>query len=293
MIMQLLGKSLESILHIIPGKKMSVKSACMLAFHMLSVIEFVHNHHFIHRDIKPDNFAMGINQDKGTLFILDFGLAKFFRNPLNLVQNPLVVRRKLTGTARYASIHALMGMEQSRRDDLESIAYVILYLINGQLPWQGFVLKNKEDKYAKILEKKKAITDEELCKNLPKQIELFVSYVKNLEYEENPDYDYMRGMFEDCIKRMNEQFDNIYDWDLIGTNISSSQNNNILSMRKEGSAVNGQNNYTNKAKPTESASVMNNKTIVNNFVLNNTNTFILSKCENMTKGKESNYISSL
>lgn len=291
--MQLLGKSLEAILHIIPGKKMSIKSACMLAFHMLTIIEFIHSHHFIHRDIKPDNFAMGINQDRDTLFILDFGLAKLFRNPLNLVQNPLGVKKKLTGTARYASIHALMGMEQSRRDDLESIAYVILYLINGQLPWQGFVLKNKEDKYAKILEKKKKITNEELCKNLPKQIKLFVSYVKDLEYEEDPDYNYLRGLFEDCIKRMKEQFDNVYDWDSIGTNISNNQSVNIVPMKKEGSAVNGQNNFTSKAKPIEHASVTNNKTIVNNYVLNNTNTFILSKCENMAKGKESNYMSSL
>ena len=103
----------------------------------------------------------------------------------------------------------------------------------------------------------------------------------------------MKLIFANLLTQNGFKNDNIYDWDLIGTNISSSQNNNILSMRKEGSAVNGQNNYTNKAKPTESASVMNNKTIVNNFVLNNTNTFILSKCENMTKGKESNYISSL
>ena len=288
--MELLGKSLESIMHSLPSKKMSLKSVCMIAYQMLNLIEYVHNKSFIHRDIKPDNFAVGIDEREqlnSVIYLIDFGLAKLYRNPETLVQNPMIIRKKLTGTARYASIHALMGMEQSRRDDLESIGYVIIYLLCGVLPWQGFVLKNKEDKYAKILEKKKTITSKELCKNLPKHIEIFIDYVKKLQYEEEPDYCYLKGLFEDCLKEANERFDNIYDW-----NATASINSNILlsngnkdTSRREGS---GHNNNTIRARATESLSFANNRTIVNNFVMNNSNTYIVNKCESLIKPRESN-----
>lgn len=294
MVMELLGKSLESIMHSLPSKKMSLKSVCMISYQMLNIIEYVHNKSFIHRDIKPDNFAVGIDEKEkltSDLYLIDFGLAKLYRNPQTLVQNPMIVRKKLTGTARYASIHALMGMEQSRRDDLESIGYVIIYLLCGMLPWQGFVLKNKDDKYAKILEKKKTISTEELCKNLPKHIELFIDYVKKLQFEEDPDYNYLKGLFEDCLKEMNERFDNIYDW-----NLSINGNNTLLSSgikeisKREGS---GHNNNTIKARATESLSFANNRTIVNNFVMNNSNTYIVNKCDSLIKPRESNCVPSL
>ena len=257
--MQLLGKL---ILHSLPSKKMSIKSVCMLSYQAISIIEHVHSRYFIHRDIKPDNFAVG-KELSSLLYLIDFGLAKMFIDPETKKQIPMTARKKLTGTARYASVHALMGMEQSRRDDLESFAYVIVYLLSGTLPWQGIITKNKEEKYAMILDRKKNITSEELCKNLPKYIELYVGYVKNLQYEEDPDYDYLKGLFEECIRGMNETYDNIYDWSTI------SNFRTVLSNT-------GKENFTLRARATSSLSFGNNKTIVNNFVVNNSHTYVVN-----------------
>ena len=136
----------------------------MLSYQAISIIEHVHSRYFIHRDIKPDNFAVG-KELSSLLYLIDFGLAKMFIDPETKKQIPMTARKKLTGTARYASVHALMGMEQSRRDDLESFAYVIVYLLSGTLPLQGIITKNKEEKYAMILDRKNNITSDELCKN--------------------------------------------------------------------------------------------------------------------------------
>ena len=153
--MQLLGPSLENILHKLPTKKMSLKTVSMLGIEIIKILKLIHDKHYIHRDIKPDNFTMGLNEDNNKLFIIDFGLSKQFRDPNTLIQNPLIKRKKLTGTAKYASIHALEGYEQSRRDDLESVGYLIIYLLKGFLPWQGLLMKSKSEKYSKILQKKK------------------------------------------------------------------------------------------------------------------------------------------
>jgi serine/threonine protein kinase len=210
--MQLLGLSLENILHKLPTKKMTLKTVSMLGIQMIKILKLIHDKHYIHRDIKPDNFTMGINEDNNKLFIIDFGLSKKFRDPKTLKQNPLIKRKKITGTARYASIKALEGYEQSRRDDLESVGYLIVYLLKGFLPWQGLLIKSKNEKYAKILQKKKNISEDELCENLPYQIRDFLIYVKELKYEEEPNYDYLINLFNDIINGLNENFDKVYDW---------------------------------------------------------------------------------
>ena len=155
-------------------------------------LQYIHEKHIIHRDIKPDNFVMGANEYNAHLYLLDFGLAKKYRSSRTLIQYPLIKKKKLTGTARYASIHALEAYEQSRRDDLESVGYVLMYFLRGELPWQGLKVKSKEDRYKKILEKKKEVSSEELCKNFPHEFFEYVDYTKKLEYEENPDYDMLR-----------------------------------------------------------------------------------------------------
>ena len=125
----------------------------LLGIELIPILKFIHDKHIIHRDIKPDNFAIGYD-DPCQIYILDFGLAKKYRSSKTLKQNPMIKHSRLTGTARYASINALKGFEQSRRDDLESLGYVLAYLLRGTLPWQGIAAKTKEEKYAKILNKK-------------------------------------------------------------------------------------------------------------------------------------------
>ena len=211
LVMQLLDKSLEDIFN--KRTKFSVKTTCMLGYQMVTVLQYIHDRHIIHRDIKPDNFVMGANENNAHLYLLDFGLAKKYRSSRTLIQYPLIKKKKLTGTARYASIHALEEMEQSRRDDLESVGYVLMYFLRGGLPWQGLKIRSKEDRYKKILAKKKETTPEELCKGFPDEFRQFVSYTRNLEYTQQPDYNMLKRMlFELVTKKMEDVFDFIYDW---------------------------------------------------------------------------------
>ena len=125
LIMQLMGKSLEDLINI--KKTFPLKTVCLVGYQMITVLEYIHNKHIVHRDLKPDNFVVGLNELAKYLYLLDFGLAKKYRSSTTLKHYPLINKKKLTGTARYASINALRGYEQSRRDDLESAGYVLMY----------------------------------------------------------------------------------------------------------------------------------------------------------------------
>ena len=210
LVMQLLGKSLETLL--IERKTFSLKTVCLLGYQMMNILEYIHNKHILHRDIKPDNFVMGLNELSNNVYIIDFGLAKKYRSLTTLVQYPMVKKDKLTGTARYASINALKGYEHSRRDDLESVGYILIYFLKGKLPWQGINAKTRDEKYKKILEKKSEINSYELCRGFPKELGHFLEICKNLKYEEQPDYEKMRNLFDNIMKRENYVYDYIYDW---------------------------------------------------------------------------------
>ena len=102
---------------------------------MVQRLEYLHNNHFIHRDMKPDNFLVGVGKKEYMLYIIDFGLAKRYRDPKTGEHIPYRDNKSLTGTARYASVNTHLGIEQSRRDDLESICYILIYFLKGTLPW--------------------------------------------------------------------------------------------------------------------------------------------------------------
>lgn len=210
LVMQLLGKSLEDIF--VELKRFSLKSVCMLAFQMISVLEYIHRRHIVHRDIKPDNFVMGLDDLSQFVYLLDFGLAKKYRSSTTLIQYPMINKKKLTGTARYASINALRGYEQSRRDDLEAVGYVLMYLLRGSLPWQGLQAKNKDERYKKILQRKIDTSAYDLCYGFPNEFETYIETTRNMEYTEEPVYDMLRWLFMKVLKREKYKFDYIYDW---------------------------------------------------------------------------------
>ena len=215
LVMELLGKSLDKIFNELPSKKMSIRCVCNIAYQLITIFEAIHNCNLIHRDIKPANIAIGREEKSKFIYLLDFGLSKKYRSTRTKKHFPFVKKNKLIGNARYSSINALNGGTQSRRDDLESLGYVLIYLILGRLPWQGYISHSKEDKYYKIKEIKANTTPEELCKDLPPQFEEYIKYTRNLGFEADPDYNYLRNLFLAILKNYKWEFDYFYDWDQV------------------------------------------------------------------------------
>ncbi|XP_023343810.1 casein kinase I [Eurytemora carolleeae] len=166
MVMELLGPSLEDLFNFC-NRKLSLKTVLLLADQLISRIEFIHGKNFIHRDMKPDNFLMGLGKKGNLVYVIDFGLAKKFRDQRTHQHIPYRENKNLTGTARYTSINTHLGIEQSRRDDMEALGYILIYFLQGTLPWQGLRAKTKAQKYEKISEKKLSTPVEELCAGAP------------------------------------------------------------------------------------------------------------------------------
>ena len=262
LVMELLGKSLDKIFNELPSKKMSIRCVCNIAYQLLYIFELMHNNNIIHRDIKPANIAIGREEKSKYIYLLDFGLSKKYRSSKTKKHFPFTQGKKLIGNARYSSINALNGNTQSRRDDLESLGYLLLYLLLGRLPWQGYISHSKEDKYYKIKQIKNQTTPEELCEGLPPQFEEYIKYTRNLEYEQDPDYNYLRNLFLSVLKNYNWEFDYYYDWDQVGLT-----------------------NSEVKAKEKNDINIMNNNNILNS---QNLNTRLYKKISNLINERKIN-----
>lgn len=211
LVMEFLGPSLED-LHTACDGKFSLKTVALVADQMIKRVETLHKHCLIHRDIKPDNFAMGTAHNFNTVYIIDFGLSKFFMDPKTKEHAPFRDYRNLTGTARYCSINAHAGYEQSRRDDLESLGYVFVYFLRGCLPWQGLQADSKREKFRKIYKTKLSVKTETLCEGLPEEFAKYLNYCKNLAFEEEPKYRYLRSLFWRVLDKRNYKYDLRFDW---------------------------------------------------------------------------------
>jgi len=191
-IMDLLGPSLERMLK--ERKKFRLKTIILLAIQMIDIIRYIHDKGYIHRDIKPDNFVLDTTNGQ-KLYCIDFGLAKkYIKNNGDHISFKRT--NKFCGTARYASIAAHKGHEHSRKDDLESIGYLLVYLYRGKLPWQNLKHKDKKKRYNMIMEKKLSISEEELCEQLPREFLVYFKHVKTLDFDERPRYQALINMFK-------------------------------------------------------------------------------------------------
>ncbi|KNC51347.1 CK1/CK1/CK1-D protein kinase [Thecamonas trahens ATCC 50062] len=214
LVMDLLGPSLEDQ-HQVCGRKFSLKTVLMLAEQLITRFEYIHSRHLIHRDVKPNNLLMGLGKHAGEVNVIDFGLSKRYIDPRTGKHIKYKEGKNLTGTARYASINTHIGIEQSRRDDLESLGYVLLYLLRGSLPWQGLKAANKKQKYDKIRDKKLEVLVDDLCAGLPDEFVKYITYTRSLRFDERPDYDYCRIIFRDLFIREGYAYDYVYDWTVL------------------------------------------------------------------------------
>ncbi|KAI5283394.1 casein kinase I, partial [Ascosphaera aggregata] len=213
LVIDLLGPSLEDLFDHC-NRRFSIKTTVMVAKQMLSRVQTIHEKNLIYRDIKPDNFLIGRPGTKAAnvIHVVDFGMAKQYRDPKTKQHIPYRERKSLSGTARYMSINTHLGREQSRRDDLEALGHVFMYFLRGGLPWQGLKAATNKQKYEKIGEKKQTTPIGELCENFPDEFNKYLTYVRNLGFEDTPDYDYLRDLFTQALKKTGEIEDGEYDW---------------------------------------------------------------------------------
>jgi casein kinase 1 len=216
MVVDLPGPSLEDLFNKC-SRRFSLKTTVKLGIKMLDLLVVLHGKFVMHRDIKPDNFLMGSD---GMLYLMNFELARYFRNPETHQYCSLHENLKFCGTARYASVNCHKGFSQSRRDDLESLAYAIIYFYRGSLPWQGLTPPagtqwTKEQRNQAIGEKKESTTSE-LCEGLPGEFAEFLSYCRSLGFVDEPRYDHLKSLLRAAYvnlgNRVEDLEDGVYDW---------------------------------------------------------------------------------
>jgi serine/threonine protein kinase len=200
MFMQLLGPSLEDLFNKY-GKKLKLTSVMLLADQLIMLLQQLHETEYIHRDIKPNNFLIGRDKNMNQVYMMDFGLSKKYTMDNKHIK--FRDNRSLIGTARYASINMHMGLEPSRRDDLESVGYMLIYLLKGALPWQGIKKEKGVDHVKTIGEKKMCTGVESLCEGIPDCFKNYIVYCKKLKFDETPNYTYLSKLFKDTCDKMN------------------------------------------------------------------------------------------
>ena len=212
LIMEKLGPSLEKIFNK-NKKQFSLLTVAMIVEQILYRLEFIHSKNIVHRDIKPDNFLIGLGNKNKTIYAIDFGLSKKFKESKTGLHIPYRDGKCLLGTARYTSINTHLGVEQSRRDDIEALGYMMVYFLKGRLPWQGMINSNPNKKYDKIKKLKIDIKLQELCNGLPEETIKFIQYARDMRFEDKPNYSYLRGLMRKIAIKNGLKMDyNRFDW---------------------------------------------------------------------------------
>ena len=215
LILQRLGHDL-SMLFEFCGHRFSIATTLKIGIEMLGLIRSLHQKGFLHRDVKPHNFLVGYKAEKRRIFLIDFGLAKtYWDSPHKKTHKASVTGLKPVGTARYASLWTHQGVSQSRRDDLEGIGFVLVYFMLAKLPWQGLVPKksSKQNKWDRIHKVKAETSLESLCRGIPRQFQEYLEYVRQLVFNETPNYQFLIDLFKTAGKENGIDFNKAIEWD--------------------------------------------------------------------------------
>jgi serine/threonine protein kinase len=210
LVIDLLGDSLGALLEKASGQ-FKLKTTLMIADQMISRLEYLHDHGFIHRDLKPDNMMIGRGHHHNQVFLIDYGLSKKYRSGEG-EHIPFKEGGKLVGTARYASVNSHLGFSLSRRDDLISLAYILVYFLKGKLPWQKVNGDSKEEKYDNIRKLKQNLGSNAICQGLSKEFQQFLDYCVRLRFEQRPDYNYLKTLIRQVFRSHNFIYDLNFDW---------------------------------------------------------------------------------
>ena len=232
LIMELFGDNLEKIMKNQPNKKFSMKTSIMLGIQILNRIKTLHENSYIHRDIKPENFVIGLKKRNNTIYMIDYGLTRKFYDSHKKEHIAYREGKSLTGTVKFASLYTHLGIEQSRRDDLESLGYMLIYFCKGDLPWTGIKGKNKKEKYNLIKEKKMEVMPDILCEGLDREFKDYFNYVRKLQFTEEPDYDFLNGILNKILIKNKIKYDLKFDW-CIGKDVKGIDNNNTENKEKQ------------------------------------------------------------
>ena len=206
LIEELLGKNIHTLWESCPfkkdhlgGKSLYIKDICLFAIQAIERLKYIHNKNIIHHDIKPKNFVVGRN-DQNIIYLIDFGFAKQYRSSRTGKHIRFTSSKNFAGSLFYASLNSIKGLESSRRDDLESLGYVLIFLAKGGfLPFSNYpgIYKMEDEISEKIVKKiRLETTDENLCKGLPNEFIDYMKYTKKLNFEQEPDYNYLLGLFQ-------------------------------------------------------------------------------------------------
>jgi serine/threonine protein kinase len=172
-------------------------------------LQHIHYRNFVHRDLKPSNIVTGIDKNASVVYLIDFGLSKQYRNPNTHRHIPHHITHGLTGTAVFASVHNHLGHELSRRDDLESLAYILIYFLCGSLPWQSLDHRRVKGQRA-MVKCKQDFPMSDLCHG---PFLTLLEHARSLSFDGKPDYDYLHSIFDDFLLQEGYQGDPIFDWD--------------------------------------------------------------------------------
>ena len=227
LIEELLGKSLYT-LFLENKKNFSLKEICQIGIQCLSRIEYIHSKGYLHGDIKPENFLIGI-KDPRIIYIIDFGLSKKFLSNRTKKHIPYRITKKLTGTARYASMNSLRGLQISRRDDLESLCYMLIYFLLKKLPWQGIKGKTQMSRLQKIFYAKKKFQNNSEFLNLPENFQKLLKYCCCLKFDEMPNYDLLKNYMKNLLQINNFE----ENWDFFWVKDKNILNNKIEFVKKK------------------------------------------------------------